>query len=217
MFLGFLDTDPDLILLSSSKNRKKNLDTFCFATSFCPFLSLKNNVNVPWKNNKQIFLLIFCCLVSWRSMTKITRSRSESISQRHRSPDPHQKVMDLQHWYVEFVGQHRTFPVYFTTVTLWYGSESTDPYLWLTGPILLFLSVAFKIPTKQNFFLVFLLITRVSDPDPDWIRIQSGQWIRIRIRNPDSDPGGQKWPTKVEKIHVLKCWMASFVSCRLLL
>jgi hypothetical protein len=28
---------------------------------------------------------------------------------------------------------------------------------------------------------------RVTDPDPDWIRIQSGQWIRIRIRNPDLD------------------------------
>ncbi len=30
--------------------------------------------------------------------------------------------------------------------------------------------------------------------DPDWIQIQSGQWIRIRIltRNPDPDPGGQK-------------------------
>jgi hypothetical protein len=30
------------------------------------------------------------------------------------------------------------------------------------------------------------------------IRIQSGQWIRIRIwiRNPDPDPGGQKSPTK---------------------
>ncbi len=28
--------------------------------------------------------------------------------------------------------------------------------------------------------------------DPDWIRIQPGQWIRIRIRNPDTDPGGQK-------------------------
>jgi hypothetical protein len=44
--------------------------------------------------------------------------------------------------------------------------------------------------------------------DPDWIRIQSGQWIRIR--NLDPDPGGQKWPTKVEKfleVHVLKCWM----------
>jgi hypothetical protein len=38
------------------------------------------------------------------------------------------------------------------------------------------------------------LLTRVSDPDPDlyWIRIQSGQWIRIRFRNPDPDPGGQK-------------------------
>jgi hypothetical protein len=44
---------------------------------------------------------------------------------------------------------------------------------------------------------------RVVDPDPDpyWIRIQSGRWIRIRIRirNPDPDPGGHKRPTKVEK------------------
>ncbi len=32
---------------------------------------------------------------------------------------------------------------------------------------------------------------------PDWIRIQSGQWIRIRIWDPD--PGGQKCPTKIEK------------------
>ncbi len=29
----------------------------------------------------------------------------------------------------------------------------------------------------------------VADPDPYWIRIQSGQWIRIRIRKPDP---GQK-------------------------
>jgi hypothetical protein len=41
------------------------------------------------------------------------------------------------------------------------------------------------------------LIGRVSDPDPYWIRNQSGQWIQIRIRNPD--PGGQKLPTKFEK------------------
>ncbi len=34
--------------------------------------------------------------------------------------------------------------------------------------------------------------SRVSDPDPYWIRIQSGQWIRICIRDPDPDPGGQK-------------------------
>ncbi len=34
------------------------------------------------------------------------------------------------------------------------------------------------------------------DPDPDWIRIQSGQWIPIRIRIPDPDPGGQNDPQK---------------------
>ncbi len=36
-------------------------------------------------------------------------------------------------------------------------------------------------------------------PEPNWIRIQSGQWIRIRNPDPDPDPGGQKLPTKVEK------------------
>jgi hypothetical protein len=40
-----------------------------------------------------------------------------------------------------------------------------------------------------------------SVSDPDWIRIQSGQWIRIRIRNPDwvLNPEGQKLPKKLEK------------------
>ena len=28
-----------------------------------------------------------------------------------------------------------------------------------------------------------LVFSRVSDPDPYWIRIQSDHWIRIRIRN----------------------------------
>jgi hypothetical protein len=58
------DPDPFIILLSSSKNSKKNLDSYCFVTSF-DFLSLKNDVNVPSKNNKQenfFFKLIFC----WR-------------------------------------------------------------------------------------------------------------------------------------------------------
>jgi hypothetical protein len=41
------------------------------------------------------------------------------------------------------------------------------------------------------------MIDSVSDPDPDWTRIQSVQWIRTRIWNPD--PGGQKLPTKIEK------------------
>jgi hypothetical protein len=35
--------------------------------------------------------------------------------------------------------------------------------------------------------------TSVSDPDPDWIRIQSGQWIWIRIQEGKNDP------TKIEK------------------
>ncbi len=69
--------------------------------------------------------------------------------------------------------------------------------------------------------------SRVADPDSDRIRIlivsgfnqDSGSGSvfggRIRIRNPDpdTDPGGQKRPTKVEKIkkfHVLKSWMFSF-------
>jgi hypothetical protein len=36
--------------------------------------------------------------------------------------------------------------------------------------------------------------------------------IRIQIADPDLDPGGQKWPTKVEKsnFHVFKYWMFSF-------
>ncbi len=40
------------ILLLSCKNSKKNLDSYYFVTLF-NFLSLKNDVNVPSKNNKQ--------------------------------------------------------------------------------------------------------------------------------------------------------------------
>ncbi len=34
------------------------------------------------------------------------------------------------------------------------------------------------------------IATRVADPDPypDWIRIQSGQWIRIRIQEGKNAP-----------------------------
>ncbi len=44
-----------------------------------------------------------------------------------------------------------------------------------------YFSPSFELPVKYNQYL---------DPDPDWIRIQSGHLIRIR--NPDPDPGGQK-------------------------
>jgi hypothetical protein len=53
------DMDPDSliwirirILLSSSKNSKKSLDSYCLVTSFGPF-AFENDVNVPSKSNKQ--------------------------------------------------------------------------------------------------------------------------------------------------------------------
>jgi hypothetical protein len=46
------DPDPSIILLSSSKNSNKNFDSYCFVT-LLDFLSLKNDVNVPLKSNKQ--------------------------------------------------------------------------------------------------------------------------------------------------------------------
>jgi hypothetical protein len=53
------------MLLSSFKNRKKNLDSYYFETLF-DFLSLKNDVNVPSKSNKQkkLFLKISFLLAS---------------------------------------------------------------------------------------------------------------------------------------------------------
>ncbi len=44
---------------------------------------------------------------SWRSMIKIAGSGSGSISQRHESadPDPHQNVMEPQHWLLLCVGR----------------------------------------------------------------------------------------------------------------
>jgi hypothetical protein len=60
MFLGLPDPyplvrglypDPSIILLSS-KNSKKNLDSYCFVTSFGLFI-FENDVNVSSKSNKQ--------------------------------------------------------------------------------------------------------------------------------------------------------------------
>ncbi len=46
-------------------------------------------------------------------------------------------------------------------------------------------TISVLIPDPTGYFH-----TSVSDPDPDCIRIQSGQWILIWIRNLDQDPGG---------------------------
>jgi hypothetical protein len=54
-----------------------------------------------------------------------------------------------------------------------------------------------KPSVRVGFFILFLphlnferSIISVSDPDPDWIQIQSCQWIRIQ--NPYPAPGGHK-------------------------
>jgi hypothetical protein len=49
------------------------------------------------------------------------------------------------------------------------------------------------------FYTLFSsVVDRVANPNPYRIRIQLGQWIRIRIRNLEPDPGGQKLPQIVE-------------------
>jgi hypothetical protein len=53
MFLGLPDPDPPVRgMVSACKNSKKNLDSYYFVTRF-DFLSLKNDVKVPSKSNKQ--------------------------------------------------------------------------------------------------------------------------------------------------------------------
>ena len=57
MFLGLPDPDPlvrgmDPDLLPPCKNSKKNLDSYYFVTLF-DFLSMKKDVNVSSKSNKQ--------------------------------------------------------------------------------------------------------------------------------------------------------------------
>ncbi len=44
--------------------------------------------------------------------------------------------------------------------------------------------------------------------DPDWIRIQWGPWIRIRVCDPDPDLGGKKWPTNIKKLVNFIFWIA---------
>jgi hypothetical protein len=118
MFLGLLDPNPDLLVLykgmdpdrilpSPSKNSKKNLDSYCFLTSFLNFYLWKMIQIYLLKvviSRKKKRLFIYFLLASWRSMTKRagsgSASWSSSISQRHGSadpdPDPHQNVMDPQ-------------------------------------------------------------------------------------------------------------------------
>jgi hypothetical protein len=53
----------------------------------------------------------------------------------------------------------------------------------------------------------FVLATRVADPDPDWIRIQSVCGSGSGSRRAKMTHKSRNFFVKV---HVLKCWMASF-------
>ncbi len=59
MFLGLLDSDPSVRDMDpdpdpsvTKQKSKKNLDSFCFVTSFRLFI-FENDVHVPSKSNKQ--------------------------------------------------------------------------------------------------------------------------------------------------------------------
>ncbi len=86
----FFLTSRIRILVSSS-----NYSDSYFCVTSLWLLSLKNDVNVPSKSNKQKML------TSCRSLTKIAGSGSASLSQRYGSadPDPYQNFMDTQHCY----------------------------------------------------------------------------------------------------------------------
>ncbi len=79
IFLDLLDPDPVVRGMDpdpnpsglSSKNSEKNLDSFCFVTDF---LSLKNDVSVPSKSNKQFRVGVL------RLKSKITGSASGSCA-----------------------------------------------------------------------------------------------------------------------------------------
>jgi hypothetical protein len=58
----------------------------------------------------------------------------------------------------------------------------------------------------QTHTAIIRSVSSLSDPDPDWIRIQSSHLIRIRIRIRNPDPGGQKLPTKEEKKLEISCF-----------
>jgi hypothetical protein len=88
------DPDPDPSIIK--QNSKKTLDSYCFMTSL-DFLSLKKDVNVPAKSNKQknlFFLLVFFGALKVNDEI----AGSGSISQRHGSVDPGIRIHTKMSW-----------------------------------------------------------------------------------------------------------------------
>ncbi len=114
----------------------------------CDFLSLKNDVNVTSKRNKHkkvknIFLGIL-------KVTNEGSIRRYGCEDQDLYPDPYQNVTDPKHGFcLQSSVQCYEF------MRFWYESGSSDSNTDLQIRILLFSSVAFKMPTK----MIFLLIT----------------------------------------------------------
>jgi hypothetical protein len=95
-----MDPYPDPCIINQ-KYLKKTLTPTVLRLLF-DFLSLKNDVNVPSKSNKQ---KNFAKKEFFVGVLKVKIAGSGSISQSHGSadsdqdPDPHQNVMDPQHCY----------------------------------------------------------------------------------------------------------------------
>ncbi len=86
------------IPLSSIKNSKKNIDSYCFVTYYV-FLSLKNDVTAPSKSNKQKNVKNFFLRIEdhcWKQQEQDPHPDPESgsISQRSEcaDPDPHLRI-----------------------------------------------------------------------------------------------------------------------------
>ncbi len=85
------DPDPSIILLSSSKNSEKNLDSYCFVTSFGLFIFEKwcKCTFKRYRNKQKNFFLNLFCLASWRSVTKL------------QDPDPLQ-IMNPEYYAIRY-------------------------------------------------------------------------------------------------------------------
>ncbi len=90
------DPDPEQILLPSCKNSEKNLDSYYFVTLYD---SLKNDVNVASKSNKQKKFdkkkFLFHIFKVTDEISRIRRSQRYGSA----DPGPYQNVTDPQHWF----------------------------------------------------------------------------------------------------------------------
>ncbi len=71
-------------------------------------------------------------------------------------------------------------------MTLWNSHYFQSLYVFIPGGALALGATVF---IQGSFLLGYPIL---SFSDPDWIRFQSGQWIRIRIRIQEGKNGPQK-------------------------